>query len=194
MQPTKRFGPQAIWHRLIPLIAVTLVLLSGWSSPASSRHDASIAEFVGDYVGEATMVTADGETQRRDLSVSIRGTDEGFSVKWTTVTYKPTGKTKEKSYEIEFRPTDRHWIYSAAMRRNVFGHEVPLDPMKGEPFVWARIMGKTLTVYSLFIDDMGGYELQQYDRTLADGGLQLEFKRFRNGEMMRSVTAFLKRQ
>ncbi|MFC6686410.1 hypothetical protein [Jhaorihella thermophila] len=194
MQPNARFGLNAIPLRLIPLIALTLILLSGWFSPASSRHGAPIEDFVGDYVGEAMMVTADGETQRRDLSVRIRETEDGFSVKWTTITYKAEGRTKQKTYEIEFLPTDRHWIYSAAMRRNVFGHEVPLDPMKGEPFVWARIMGKTLTVYSLFIDDMGGYELQQYDRTLADGGLQLEFKRFRNGEMMRSVTAFLERQ
>ena len=80
------------------------------------------------------------------------------------------------------------------MKRNVFGHEVPLDPMKGEPFVWGRIEGKTLTVFSLFIDEKGGYELQQYDRTLADGGLDLSFSRFRNGVKSRSVETFLKKQ
>ena len=51
-----------------------------------------------------------------------------------------------------------------------------------------------MTVYSLFIDDNGGYEMQQFDRTLAEGGLSLSFSRFRNGTKSRSVETFLERQ
>mmetsp|Transcript_7024 Transcript_7024/g.11370 ORF Transcript_7024/g.11370 Transcript_7024/m.11370 type:complete len:81 (+) Transcript_7024:73-315(+) len=79
------------------------------------------------------------------------------------------------------------------MRRNVFGHEVQLNPMKGEPYVWSRIDGETLTVYSLFVDVDGGYSLQQYDRTLADGGLNLRFQTIRDGEILRAVETFLTR-
>jgi hypothetical protein len=52
----------------------------------------------------------------------------------------------------------------------------------------------TLTVYSLFVGEMGGYSLQQYDRTLTEGGLDLRFQAIQNGEVQRAVETFLARQ
>ncbi|MEL7089428.1 MAG: hypothetical protein AAGL98_13470, partial [Planctomycetota bacterium] len=103
------------------------------------------------------------------------------------------GRTKEKSYAIDFVPSGRDAVYAAAQQKNVFGHLVQLDPMKGEPYVWARIDDDTLTVYSLFVSEAGGYSLQQYDRTLADGGLNLRFQNIRDGEILRAVETFLTR-
>lgn len=177
----------SVW-RLAATVLLALGVLTG------AARAADIAEFVGDFTGSADMVAADGTTTPRDMSVSIRETDDGFRVDWTTVTYKPDGRTKVSPYSVDFLPSDRPGIFAAAMKRNVFGHAVQLDPMKGEPFVWGRIAGDTLTVYSLFVDDAGGYEMQQFDRTLTEGGLTLEFSRFRNGEMLRSVSAILERQ
>ncbi|MCB1364478.1 MAG: hypothetical protein KDK02_10165 [Rhodobacteraceae bacterium] len=179
--------PAGSSRRILAGLVFALLAVTG----VAARAD--IARFIGDYSGSAEMVSADGSTTPRDMSVAISQTRDGFRVQWTTVTYKSDGRTKVSPYSVDFLPTDRPGIYSAAMQRNVFGHAVPLDPMKGEPYVWGRITGDTLTVYSLFVDDNGGYEMQQYDRTLAEGGLQLEFTRFRNGEMLRSVSAFLKR-
>lgn len=155
---------------------------------------ADIADFVGTFAGSAEMAMADGSTQQRDLNVQITQTKTGFRVGWTTVTYRPDGTTKAKSYEVDFVPTDRDGVYAAAQKKNVFGHEVQLDPMKGEPYVWARIVGDMMTVYSLFVDGDGGYEIQQFDRKLAEGGLTLDFNRLRNGEKQRTVSTFLTRQ
>ena len=154
----------------------------------------NIEPFVGDYVGSASVVDADGTETPRDMSVSIHETKDGFNVSWSTTTYKDDGRVKEQKFSVDFRPSARPDVFSAAMKRNVFGHEVPLDPMKGEPFVWGRIEGNTMTVFSLFIDSNGGYELQQYDRTLAEGGLDLSFSRFRNGTKSRSVETFLRKE
>jgi hypothetical protein len=71
---------------------------------------------------------------------------------------------------------------------------VQLDPMKGEPYVWGRIDGDTLSVYSLFVAEDGGYEIQQFDRTLTTGGLMLDYQSVRNGQINRTVTTFLERQ
>jgi len=173
------------------LQAAALVVLFGlWAQVAG----AEISRFVGDYTGSAEVLAADGTLTPRDMSVSIRENRKGFSVQWTSITYKPDGRIKEKSYSIDFVASDRPDIYAAAMTRNVFGHTVQLDPMKGEPFVWGRIVEDTLTVYSLFVDDIGGYELQQFDRTLSKGGLILEFSNLRNGEKQRSVKTFLTKQ
>lgn len=178
------------WRSTGSMIA-GLILLLALGHPAQAGN---ITPFVGAFSGSAEIVSSDGTKSRRDMSVAIRETRNGFTVQWTSTTHKPGGRTKEKTYSIDFRPSGRDGIYSAAMERNVFGHAVQLDPMKGEPFVWGRIVGDTLTVFSLFIDDEGGYEMQQYDRTLAEGGLNLDFSFLRNGEHQRSVSTFLQRQ
>jgi hypothetical protein len=79
------------------------------------------------------------------------------------------------------------------MHRDVFGYSGPLDPLKGEPYVWARIAGSTLTVYTLRIIDDGGYEIQTFDRTLTSDGLDLRFSRQRDGKVLQPITGTLKR-
>jgi hypothetical protein len=160
----------------------------------ASIAQADIPRFVGNYTGSADVLSADGTKIPRDMSVEISLVEDGFRVSWTSTTYRPDGSQKVKSYTIDFGPSDRDGVYAAAMRRNVFGHDVQLDPMKGEPFVWARIEGDTLSVYSLFVTETGGYEIQQFDRTLADGGLNLDFQVVINGKIQRTVSTFLERQ
>lgn len=175
-------------------VLFTLVMSVWLAFSAQQAAGDGIEPFIGNYVGSAEVVDADGTATPRDMSVSIQEIRGGFNVSWTTTTYRPDGRVKEGSYSVDFRTTERPDVYSAAMKRNVFGHEVPLDPMKGEPFVWGRIVGDTLTVFSLFIGETGDYELQQFDRTLTEGGLNLSFSRFRNGEKSRSVDTFLKKE
>ena len=98
------------------------------------------------------------------------------------------------AYSINFVPSDRDDVYSAAMRKNMFGHEVQMDPMKGEPYVWARIIDDTMTVFSLFVDDEGGYEIQEFNRTLAEEGLELDFLSVRNGAVRRRIETMLTRR
>lgn len=155
---------------------------------------ADVARFVGSYEGSAEVSSADGSSHKRDMSVEIAETDEGFSVAWTSTTYRPDGSSKDKSYAIEFLASDRGDVYASAMKRNVFGHDVQLDPMKGEPYVWSRIDGDMLSVYSLFVAEDGGYEIQQFNRTLTEGGLDLDYKSVRNGEIQRTVSTFLERR
>ena len=96
--------------------------------------------FYGDYVGEAISETA-GKIEQRDLRVSINPIEDGFSVNWVVVTTKISGKVKRKEYTVNFKPSGRENIYRSAMRKNLFGQTVPLDPLKGDPYVWARIVG-----------------------------------------------------
>ncbi|WP_157598671.1 hypothetical protein [Tateyamaria omphalii] len=180
-----RFSPQGVWTALMVLGVAMLAFAGG------ARAD--IAPFVGAYSGSAEVVQVDGTSVPRDMSVEISETREGFTVTWTSVTYRASGKVSEKSYTVDFVPSGRGQVYAAAQKKNVFGHEVQLDPMKGEPYVWARIDGTTLTVFSLFVDVDGGYNLQQYDRTLTGGGLDLRFQTIRDGRILRAVDTFLER-
>ncbi len=170
------------------LIGAIMVLVQ-----AQMLQAAEIADFVGKYTGNAEIQAGD-DVNRRDLSVEIKETKQGFRVDWSTITYKSDGRVKEAVYSINFVPSDRDDVYSAGMKKNMFGHDVQLDPMKGEPFVWARIIGDTMTVFSLFVDDEGGYEIQEFNRTLAEGGLDLDFLSVRNGAVRRRVETFLEKQ
>ena len=79
------------------------------------------------------------------------------------------------------------------MRTNVFGQVVPLDPLKGDPYVWARIEDGALRIHALIIREDGGYELQIHNRVLTASGLDLSYSRIRDGEVLRTVTGSLRR-
>ncbi len=127
----------------------------------------------------------------RDLSVKIRPYNHGFTLDGTTLIDRSDGP-KRQSYSIQFSPTNRAGIFASAMRRSMFGHLEPLDPLKGAPYIWARIAGGTLTVYTLLIAD-DGYEVQIYERTLTPDGMDLRLSHDRNGKEVKTVTGTLKR-
>ncbi|OIQ43955.1 MAG: hypothetical protein BM558_09745 [Roseobacter sp. MedPE-SW] len=171
---------------------VLILALFFGSAARASAHD--ISDFWGSYAGSVEVINSDGGTDLRDLSVVLTRTSKGFVVQWSTVTEKGDGRRKEKTYTVEFIQSDRTGIYSAAMQRNVFGHEVQQDPMKGQPYVWARLSHETLTVFSMFIHENGDYEMQQYDRSLTPEGLSLIFTAHINGRPVRQIEAELLRQ
>lgn len=186
--PHSRFGTD--W-----LPRLMLVMLCGLMTFVPSvGQAASIDPFVGVYHG-ITIEHAENELQARDLDVTIEKTERGFTVDWATVIHKEDGREKNVSLSIEFYTTERPEIYGSAMRSGLFGKRVPNDPLKGEPFFWARIVGKTLTIHALYITDEGGYEMQVYERKLDDeGNMDLIFSRFRDGKQIRDITGKLTRQ
>ncbi len=154
---------------------------------------ADFTPFIGEFAGYANVETADG-AERRNMSVEITREGKGFAISWETMIHNAAGNTRKKSYNIRFVPSRRDGIYASAMKTNVFGHDVPLDPLAGEPYVWARIQGDTLTVHSLHINESGEFEIQRYDRTLVEEGLRLEFVTVRDDGPQKSVTTVLQRQ
>lgn len=175
-------------HRLfMPLLVGMLCILP------LMAFAADIDRFAGVYTGE-TEVEINGEPVKRDMSVTIEPSKEGFMLSWTSTTYRPDGRVKTAKYDIEFVPSAREHIFQAAMQTNLFGKATPLDPLKGEPFVWARFENDTFSVFSLFINEVGGYEIQEFHRTLVDDGLDLVFRRLRNGVPEREINTLLTRQ
>lgn len=166
-----------------------LVLLVAWQTAVGANE---IDPFIGNYEGEAT-VESNGSESRRDLGVTITGTRDGFTVKWQTTTFREDGSENTKSYSIDFIPSEREHIYRSAMKANLFGGREPLDPMKGDPYVWAHITDGTLVVHAMIITEDGGYEMQTYERTLVAEGLDLRFTRIRDGKPLREINTLLRR-
>jgi len=152
-----------------------------------------LQKFFGSYTGQSISL-ADQGLSERDLAVTIKPyQNEGFSLDWTTITKRPDGKTKHQSYSVAFEPTSREGIYRAAQRRNMFGYFTPLDPMAGEPYLWAHLSDDALTVQALLITEDGGYEIQTYERRLAPHGLDLTFSRIADGKILKTINGVLRK-
>ena len=168
-------------------LVICFTLTVAAAAPAAASD---IEAFFGEFEGEA-MTDYDGQLRKRDLRVKISPHPDGFTVEWTSVTKTSNGKLKRKAHSINFLPTRRKNIFRSGERRDMFGNAVPLDPLKGDPFVWARLYEDTLTVFALHVLEDGGYEMQTYARTRIPEGLALVYSRVRDGEVLRTVESTL---
>ena len=181
------------WRTALPGLVLAAILTI--ASATTSLGDTGILQkFFGNYTGQSISL-ADQGLSERDLAVTIKPyQNEGFSLDWTTITKRPDGKSKHQSYAVAFEPTPRAGIYRAAQRRNMFGHFMPLDPMAGEPYLWAHLSNDTLTVQALIITEDGGYEIQTYERRLAPHGLDLTFSRVADGKILKTINGVLRKE
>ena len=154
----------------------------------------SIQPFVGSFEG-ATLFHQ-GEKQDRELRVIIRPFDKaGFSVRWRTIIYKTDEpEARGRTQVIYFKPSEVNPNIFAATQAEEAAGLASDDPLDGNPFAWARIVGKTLTVNVLTISDAGDYVMQSYDRTLIPNGLALEFLRVRNGDLEKRILGVFERR
>lgn len=153
---------------------------------------AIIEKFVGEFKGDVKI----SESENRTLHVNVRQINDGFNVSWKTIIHKSSGSGKSKSYSIDFIRSDREGIYGSAMKTNLFGGQEALDPIKGEPYFWARLDSSKLTIYGMLITEDGDYEVQRYDRIIEgeDDDMLLEYTLTRGEEVIRTITATLLRQ
>ena len=174
---------------LIAQLTTAVVLLLALSNLSYANE---MDRFIGEYIGH-TINHENGRDVQRDLSVSIKEEGDGFRIEWKTTKIKASGNTSSKSYSIDFEPSHRDGIFSSAMKANLFGGRQPLDPMKGDPYVWSQVHGDLLIVHAMIITEEGGYEMLTYKRTLVDGGLDLEFIRIRDGQTLKTIMAHLEK-
>jgi len=176
----------------ILFIACSLLIACGGSEEPTVKTD-QWSDFYGTFKGNAESIIS-GEISERELTVVIKPwEDKGFTVEWTTLIQRANGKKKLTDLSIDFYPSARPDIFASAMRTDVFGRTVPYDPVgeEADPYVWAGLEGKVLTVRALYIVEGGGYELHVYKRSLNEAGLTLEFERISNGDKVTRVSAQL---
>lgn len=175
----------------VVLMATCTAALDGVAAEGKVR---SIADFFGTYMGHKSEVIGEG-VPNQHLQVTIRRHQkEGFTIDWSTTVAMSDGTARIKKHSIDFHPVRRQpGLFASGMRKDVFGHMVPLDPLSGDPYVWASLHDDTLTVSALYIADDGGYEIHTYKRTLADSGMTLRFERIRNGARITLLNAELRK-
>jgi hypothetical protein len=173
--------------KVVFIIGLLLALPRG-AAMAQTADD--FQPFLGDFTGQVVFAGPAGFA-KRDLEVSIRRERGGFSLKWTTISQKSSGKLKRAEHFVAFAPAKRPGFYAATDRITRLGARVPIDPLAGDPQVWAKISGTTMTVYAVLITDDGKHEVQTYERTLVPGGMELKFNRVRDGKPLKAISAKL---
>ncbi|WP_420547551.1 hypothetical protein [Curvivirga sp.] len=171
-----------------------LLILFGISQVVHAAEAISVIKpFFGTYEGDA--ISSAEEADKRSLRVKVWPTgDDSFHLIWETTVHKTDGREKVTEHSVEFRVSKRDGVYGSAMRKNLFGKWEPLNPMKGDPYIWAKIKDDTFIVYAMIITEDGGYEMQQYNRRIIDDEtMELVFNRIRDGEKLRTIKGFLKR-
>ena len=179
-------------RKSLPLQSLLVGLIVGFVLTTVEARPWPFERFYGTFEGVSNDAV-EGELSKRDLRVVVRPGEAGFVVDWSAQMSKGNGRVKRTEYSIAFEPTHRENIYESMMRADLFGHMAPLDPMRGDPFVWATVDKNTLTIYALLITVSGAQDLQIYRRTLTRSGLSLDFTRLYDASPIRHVTASLRR-
>ena len=169
---------------VVSIVFLCVLTFSTGQSFASSDFE----KFYGHYVGNSI-----DETPDRAIDVLIKPHEKGFNLTWTTTEFRANNKIKKSTFSINFKSSKQEGVYGSAMSKDLFGHERPLDPLNGDPYVWAFINDNTMTVNSLLVSENGGYEIQTYERTLIDDGMSLMFSRIQNGKIMKQIHGTMKK-
>jgi hypothetical protein len=149
----------------------------------------SIKDFYGRFAGRGVTKSHGalhyGLTDR-DLDVRIEAApNNGFKLTWTTIRRKRNKAKRLTTQTVEFVPagTPNRWTSKDSGQL-----------LSGKPVIWARLAGARLFVYVVTTDaKTGRFHAAVYVRELVQDGMQLRFRRVRDGAPARAVIAFLRR-
>jgi hypothetical protein len=159
-----------------PLVLIGVILAA---SPAFGQSGLP-ASFHGDWQGKELSVddgSAELEATADDLSVRIAPDGSGFRMTWTALSREGSGGPLARHLvEARFEPADRPGVFvfnpkQSSLLLRLFGDPATSNPLEGEPLLWARLEGETLSVYGLAINLDGSFDLYQHVRTLTGEGM-----------------------
>ena len=163
-------------------------------APPVRASAASLEPFFGTYVGVAQVKDlADGGTRERDMDIVIEPYKRGgFKIHWVNVSLvdgkRAVPGVERQVQTVLFEPAEDRGFFVEVAEDNPFRERDETRPMRGDPVRWASLDDQGLHVYSFVVLEDGRYELQVYDRTLTDIGLDIRFQRIVDSELMREIT------
>ncbi len=177
------------------LLATSIVLVS--TTVAADQR--SVRDFVGEWHGVEVKTSDQTEAATpQDLDLRLSAEDDGFHLNWITFRRGAGGGLQRQKTEASFAPTDRPGVFAfrpgkKSFFSSLFADPAVANPLKGETLLWARLDGATLTVYSLAINDRGGFDLNRYARTLTDHQMTVEYTRRSENDVILTVEGRLEK-
>jgi hypothetical protein len=161
---------------------------------AEDASGASLESFFGSYVGVAEVDNLDGGgIRQRDMDIVIEPYRQGgFRIQWVNVTLvdgqRAVPGVERRVQTVLFEPAQGHDFFVEVQESSPFRTRAETRPMRGDPVRWASLDDQGLHVYSFLVLEDGRYELQIYDRTLTDIGLDIRFQRIIDSALVRQIT------
>lgn len=165
--------------------------------PAAVGQGESAADplqpFYGSYVGSAEVVDlVTGETGRRDLDIVIEPDDQsGFRLHWVSVALvdgrRDVPGVERRVQSVLFGPAEDGEFFVETEEESPFRERGETLPMRGDPVRWAYLEDDTLHVATFVVLEDGRYELQLYERSLTPNGLDIEFQRLVDGQLLTRI-------
>ena len=146
--------------------------------------------FFGIFQGDTKVVEGAGagtEAAGRGSRVEIKADGAGFIINWST-----TYVDEENPSEIKTKGS-MEIAFDASSDPKVFTQRNAPQIGTGKPYYWARIDGDTLNISALALDADRTYDVVHYARTVQGDTQRVEFTRFKDGQLDRSVTGTLNR-
>jgi hypothetical protein len=176
--------------RALPAAVVLIALIL--AAPACLAA-ASLEPLFGTYVGVAKVEDlAKGDVRQRDMDIVIEPYKQGgFRIQWVNVSLvdgkRAVPGVERRLQTVLFEPAPDRGFFTEVAENNPFREREETRPMRGDPVRWASLDDQGLHVYSFVVLEDGRYELQVYDRTLTDIGLDIRFQRIVDGELTRQI-------
>jgi hypothetical protein len=177
-----------------PRLAAALALMALTLAAPADAPAASLEPLFGTYVGVAQVEDiAKGDVRHRDMDIVIEPYGQGgFKIQWVNVSLvdgkRAVHGVERRVQNLLFEPAQDRGFFMEAAESSPFREREETRPMRGDPVRWASLDDQGLHVYSFVVLEDGRYELQVYDRTLTDIGLDISFQRIVDGSVMRRVT------
>jgi hypothetical protein len=175
-------------------LAGAVASMLAFAAPAAAGA-ANLEPFFGSYVGEAEVKNFGdgGDVRQRDMDIVIEPYKEGgFKIHWVNVSLvdgkRAVPGVERQVQTVLFEPAEERDFFVEVAESNPFRERGETLPMRGDPVRWASLDEQGLHVYSFMVLEDGRYELQVYDRTLTDIGLDIRFQRIVDGALVREIT------
>ena len=176
--------------RLAWAVALMLALAARTATAA-----VSLEPFFGTYVGVAEVqdVRDGGDVRQRDMDIVIEPYKQGgFRIHWVNVSLvdgkRAAPGVERRVQTVLFEPAQDRSFFVEVAETSPFRERGETEPMRGDPVRWASLDEQGLHVYSFMVLEDGRYELQVYDRTLTDIGIDIRFQRIVDGALVREIT------
>jgi hypothetical protein len=160
------------------LVALGLLLAPG---PAVA---AEIHDFFGDWRGVEVSIDGDPgqslQLSATDLDMAIAGQGRGFRVRAFGLAREPDGTLVLRPIDAIFAPTETPGVFayepaSGSLLSRLFADPTRGNPLQGDTLLWARLQDDALHVYSLAIDDRGGFALEHSTGQLTKDGMTARY-------------------
>ena len=163
------------WRHILAALGLLLV-------PCAASA-AEITDFLGEWRGVEVSIDGAGQVPKltpTDLDLSITGQDGGFRIRTSALGREPDGSLVLKPFDAVFAPTDTPGVFAfqpaaGSLLSSLFADPAVGNPLKGDTLLWARLQDDKLHVYSLAIDQHGGFTLDHSTGQLTGDGMVVHY-------------------